>query len=81
MVAGERGEALSMRWLALVGAVASAFITTAAFAEVHIVNDPGGEVSEYVQKVLDRFHRTRSGSRRSAPPGMYRNPPCWRLAV
>jgi hypothetical protein len=55
MVAGERGEALSMRWLALVGAVASAFITTAAFAEVHIVNDPGGEVSEYVQK----FHELR----------------------
>ena len=25
----------------------SSFITTAAFAEVHIVDDPGGEVSEY----------------------------------
>ena len=47
MVAGERGEALEiMKWLALVGAVASALITTAAFAEVHVVNDPGGEVSE-----------------------------------
>ena len=35
---------------ALAGAVASALITTAASAEVHIVNDPGGEVSAYVQK-------------------------------
>src|SRR4029077_4891490 len=40
-----------MRWqAAVVGALASAFITTAAFAEVHIVDDPGGEVSQYVQK-------------------------------
>ena len=44
-----------MKWQALVGAVASAFITTAASAEVHIVNDAGGEVSEYVQK----FHELR----------------------
>jgi hypothetical protein len=56
MVAGERGEALSMKWqAALVGALASAVITSAAFAEVHIVNDPGGEVSEYVEK----FHELR----------------------
>src|ERR1700720_4341215 len=55
MVAGERGEALSMKWQALVGAVVSALITTAAPAEVHIVNDAGGEVSEYVQK----FHELR----------------------
>jgi hypothetical protein len=55
MVAGERGEALSMKWQALVGAVASALITTAAPAEIHIVNDAGGEVSEYVQK----FHELR----------------------
>ena len=40
-----------MPWqAAVVGALASAFITTAAFAEVHIVDDPGGEVSQYVQK-------------------------------
>ena len=45
-----------MKWqAAVVGALASAFIATAAFAEVHIVNDPGGEVSEYVQK----FHELR----------------------
>ena len=34
----------------VVGVLASAFITTAAFAEVHIVDDPGGEVSEYVEE-------------------------------
>ncbi len=40
-----------MRWQAAgVGALASAFIATAAFAEVHIIDDPGGEVSAYVQK-------------------------------
>jgi hypothetical protein len=45
-----------MKWqAALVGALASAALSTVvlapqAFAEVHIVNDPGGEVSEYVQK-------------------------------
>ena len=56
MFAGERGKALSMKWQAAVaGALASAFIATAAFAEVHIVNDPGGEVSEYFQK----FHELR----------------------
>jgi hypothetical protein len=51
MVAGERGEALSMKWHAAVaGALASALVATAAFAEVHIVDDPGGEVSVYVQQ-------------------------------
>jgi len=51
MVVGERGKALSMKWLAaLAGSLASAAVTTAAFAEVHIVNDPGGEVSAYVEK-------------------------------
>src|SRR6201993_4625445 len=45
-----------MKWqVALAGALASAFIATASPAEVHIVNDPGGEVSEYVQK----FHELR----------------------
>jgi hypothetical protein len=45
-----------MRWqAAVVGALASSFITTAAFAEVHIVDDPGGEVSEYVKA----FHELR----------------------
>ncbi len=45
-----------MGWqAAVVGVLASALITTAAFAEVHIVDDPGGEVREYVQK----FHELR----------------------
>jgi hypothetical protein len=45
-----------MRWqTAVVGPLVSAFITTAAFAEVHIIDDPGGEVSEYVKK----FHELR----------------------
>ena len=35
---------------AVVGAIASAFITTAAFAEVHIIDNAGGEVSEFVKK-------------------------------
>ncbi len=44
-----------MKWqAALAGALASAALSfvgfAPAFAEVHIVNDPGGEVSEYVQK-------------------------------
>jgi hypothetical protein len=66
MVAGERGKVLSMKWqAALAGALASAGLATMAFAppafaEVHIVNDPGGEVSEYVKK----FHElSESGER------------------
>jgi hypothetical protein len=45
-----------MKWqAALAGAIASAALLIVAFApaaraEVHIINDPGGEVSEYVQK-------------------------------
>ena len=40
-----------MKWHAAVaGALASALVATAAFAEVHIVDDPGGEVSVYVQQ-------------------------------
>jgi hypothetical protein len=44
-----------MKWqAALAGAFASAALSFVGFApalaEVHIVNDPGGEVSEYVQK-------------------------------
>jgi len=34
----------------LAGALASALVTSAASADVRIVNDPGGEVSAYVQK-------------------------------
>src|SRR4029079_5097842 len=45
-----------MRWQAAVfGALASAFIPTAAFAEVHSIDDPGVEVIAYVQK----FHELR----------------------
>ena len=40
-----------MKWHAAVaGALASALVATAAFAEVHIVDDPGGEVSVYVRQ-------------------------------
>jgi hypothetical protein len=47
-----------MRWQAvLVGALASALMTCvticAASADVRIVNDPGGEVSSYIQKFQD----------------------------
>ena len=50
-----------MKWQAAVaGALASAFVATAALAEVHIVNDPGGEVSEYVEK----FHELRKAGER-----------------
>lgn len=55
-----------MKWqAALVGALASAALSTVvlvppASAEVHIVNDPGGEVSEYVQK----FHELREEGER-----------------
>jgi hypothetical protein len=55
-----------MKWqAALVGALASAALwtlglTPIAFAEVHIVNDQGGEVGEYAQK----FHElSESGER------------------
>jgi hypothetical protein len=50
-----------MKWqAALVGALASALITTAAFAEVRVTNDPGGEISSYIEK----FHELRvSGER------------------
>jgi hypothetical protein len=40
-----------MKWQAvLAGALASAVVTSAASADVRIVNDRGGEVSAYVQK-------------------------------
>jgi hypothetical protein len=66
MVVGERGKVLNMKWqAALVGAFASAALSAMvfappAYAEVHIVNDPGGEVSEYVQK----FHELRETGQR-----------------
>jgi hypothetical protein len=40
-----------MKWQAvLAGALASAMMTCAAFADVRILRDPGGEISSYVQK-------------------------------
>jgi hypothetical protein len=40
-----------MKWqAALVGAIASAIITSAASAEVRVTNDPGGEITSYVTK-------------------------------
>jgi hypothetical protein len=49
-VAAER-EGLRMKWqAALVGALASAVLTTMAFAEVRVTNDLGGEISSYVEK-------------------------------
>ena len=43
-----------MKWQAvLVGALASALLTTVASAEVRITNDPGGEISAYLRKFQD----------------------------
>ncbi len=40
-----------MKWqAALAGALASALITTMASADVRITNDPGGEITAYLQK-------------------------------
>jgi len=40
-----------MKWrAALVGALASALLTTVASADVRITNDPGGEISAYLRK-------------------------------
>lgn len=40
-----------MKWQAiLAGALASVLATCAAYADVRIVSDPGGEVSSYIQK-------------------------------
>jgi hypothetical protein len=40
-----------MKWqAAVVGALASALVTTMAFADVRVVNDPGGEVTSYLHK-------------------------------
>jgi hypothetical protein len=40
-----------MKWLAaVVGALASALVITTAFANIRVVNDPGGEVTSYLRK-------------------------------
>lgn len=47
----ERGKGEVMKWqAALVGALASALVTTVASAEVRVVNDRGGEVTSYLRK-------------------------------
>jgi hypothetical protein len=51
MVADETGKGSSMKWRsALAGALASALVTTVASAEVRVTNDPGGEISSYVNR-------------------------------
>ena len=43
-----------MKWQGvLAGALASALVTTVAVADVRITNDPGGEVTAYLQKFHD----------------------------
>jgi hypothetical protein len=43
-----------MKWqVALVGALASALVTTVAFADVRVTNDPGGEISAYLRRFQD----------------------------
>jgi hypothetical protein len=43
-----------MKWqAALVGALASALITTASLADVRITNDPGGEITAYLRRFQD----------------------------
>jgi hypothetical protein len=50
-----------MKWQAvLAGALASTMVTCAAFADVHIIGDPGGEISSYVQ----RFSEIRESGQR-----------------
>jgi len=44
----------------LAGALASTMVTCAAFADVHILGDPGGEISSYVQ----RFSQIRDSGQR-----------------
>jgi hypothetical protein len=50
-----------MKWqAALAGALASVLVTTVAFADVRVTNDPGGEISSYVRK----FHDMRAAGER-----------------
>lgn len=43
-----------MKWQAvLAGALASVLVTSVAFADVRITNDPGGEITAYVAKFRD----------------------------
>jgi hypothetical protein len=43
-----------MKWqAALVGALASALVTSVALADVRVTNDPGGEIAAYLRKFQD----------------------------
>jgi hypothetical protein len=54
MVQVERGKGSNMKWqAALVGALASAVVTTACLADERITNDPGGEITSYLSKFED----------------------------
>jgi hypothetical protein len=61
MVADETGKGSSMKWRsAVAGALASALVTSVASAEVRVTNDPGGEISSYV----NRFQELRMSGER-----------------
>ena len=50
-----------MKWqAALAGALASALVTTMAFADVRVTNDPGGEITAY----LSKFRQMRASGER-----------------
>jgi len=50
-----------MKWqAALAGALAPVLAATVAFADVRVTNDPGGEISSYVEK----FHEMRASGER-----------------
>jgi hypothetical protein len=50
-----------MKWqAALAGALASVLVTTMAFADVRITNDPGGEITAY----LSKFRQMRASGER-----------------
>ena len=54
MLGGGTGKGTFMKWqAAVVGALASALLTTVASADVRITNDPGGEISAYLRKFQD----------------------------
>jgi hypothetical protein len=62
MVTGGTGKGSNiMRWqAALAGALASALFTTVCLADVRITNDPGGEITAY----LDKFEQMRASGER-----------------
>ena len=60
-----------MKWLAaVVGALASALVITTAFADIRVVNDPGGEVTSYLRK----YNAMRTSGERLVIDGPCRRP-------